>query len=268
MSEEGELGLVKTGTLADRIANRIVRHFPGPRINVETARPIVSFTFDDAPETAFSRGAARLESVGARGTYYIAGGVLERKRADGPFLSAEACGELAERGHELACHTFSHRKLAQYGRRALAEDLERSAAFLTECDGRTGARNFAVPYIMSWPPAQGELRRRFLTSRGGMPGINRGTVDPFNLVAHELRDGGPEAGALAPVLDDLCASPGWLIFFTHDVAASEFGCTEDRLAALIDAVLARGCTIATVDGAIDLLGLRARLGRDHEARPA
>ncbi len=268
MSDEGEQGRVKTGTLADRIANRIVRHFPGPRVTMAPARPIVSFTFDDAPETAFSRGAPRLEAVGARGTYYIAGGLLGRPRADGPLLSAEACGELAERGHELACHTFSHRKLAQYGRRALAEDLERSAAFLTECDGRMEARNFAVPYIMSWPPAQGELRRHFLTSRGGMPGINRGAVDPFNLVAHELRDGGPDVAAMAPVLDDLCAAPGWLILFTHDVAGSEFGCTEDRLAALIDAVLERGCTIATVDGAIDLLGLRERLGRDHEARQA
>jgi peptidoglycan/xylan/chitin deacetylase (PgdA/CDA1 family) len=261
MNGQGGETDVKTDTLTDRIANRVVRHFPGPRVAIAPQRPIVSFTFDDVPETAFTNGAPILEAVDARGTFYLAGGLVGQRRTSGSYISMDSCRELGRRGHELACHTFSHKKLSLYDRQALAADLDRNAAFLSACDGRNGKRNFAVPYTMSWPPAQRELRRRFLTSRGGMRGINRGPVDPFNLAAYELRDGGPDLDTLAPILDDLCASSGWLVFFTHDVTPepTEYGCTQARFAALAHAVLERGCTIATIEGAVDLLGLRAML---------
>ena len=37
--------------------------------------PLVSFTFDDVPDSAFVNGAAVLERRGLRGTFYIASGI-------------------------------------------------------------------------------------------------------------------------------------------------------------------------------------------------
>lgn len=249
----------KIGTLGDRMANRILRHFPGPRVEIAPVRPIVSFTFDDVPESAWTHGAPILEAAGARGTFYLSGGLVGRQEPSRRLISLEGCRDLAARGHELGCHTFAHRKLASLGAAGLAADLDRNAAFLAGCDGRTGPRNFAVPYTMSWPLAQPELRRRFRTSRGGERGINRGPVDPYNLATHELRDGGLEADAVGTLLDDLLARPGWLIFFTHEIAASptEFGCTEANFAHLVAEAARRGCEILNVEAAVEALGFSA-----------
>lgn len=67
----------KIGTLADRINNRLVRYFPGPTVQVEAASPIVSFTFDDVPESSWTNGARILEEEGARGTFYISGNFVD-----------------------------------------------------------------------------------------------------------------------------------------------------------------------------------------------
>ena len=40
------------------------------------AGPIVSFTFDDFPRSAYSVGGAMLEKFGARGTYYVTAGLM------------------------------------------------------------------------------------------------------------------------------------------------------------------------------------------------
>lgn len=249
---------MKVGTLSDRLANRVVRHFPAQRLRIAPERAVVSFTFDDAPETAWTHGAPVLEAAGARGTYYVCGGLAGTMLEGRALIPSDGYADLAARGHELACHTFSHGKLASYRRERLRADLDRNAAFLEELDGRSDRRNFAVPYTMSWPPAQSELRRRFTTSRGGQRGINRGQVDPFNLLTMELRDGGLPREVSDALLDDLAVRPGWLIFLTHDVAEEPmpFGCTTDRFARLVEAIAMRGFPILTVDAAIDMLGMR------------
>lgn len=257
MTHNGQSQPHRIGTLGDRLANRIVRHFPGPRVRIAPARPIVSFTFDDVPESAWRNGAALLEDAGVRGTFYIAGGLVGGSEYGRPTISREGCLDLARRGHELASHGFVHHKLGSFSRDGLKADLDRNALFLEECDNTAGRRNFAVPYTMSWPPALPELRRRFQTSRGGQPGINRDLVDPHNLLAVELRDGGLDSASARQWIDDVVAQPGWLIFFTHDILPedSEFGCTTERFSALVEMAITSGCEVLTIRAAAEKLGL-------------
>lgn len=244
----------KIGTLGDRIANRLVRHFPHRSILVAPEKPIISFTFDDAPESAWQNGADILEDQHARGTYYIAGALAGRTGASGRFIGPEGCMDLAARGHELASHTFAHRKLADYSASALIEDLDRNDAYLTQFDGRTGPRNFAVPFTMASPAIQPMLRKRFRTSRGGQGGVNRGLVDPHYLSVLELRPETQEARVTA-IYDELERATGWLVVFTHDVSdtPSAFGYRRSGLARLVAEAARRGFTITTVDGAMDQL---------------
>src|ERR1700730_17337813 len=118
--------------LLDRIATRLVRHFPGPRQPITRARPVVSFTFDDVPETALTNGAGILEAHEARGTFYVSGGLSGRDDYGCSMLSGEGYGELAARGHELACHTFSHASVRTFSVKRLAEDLDRNARYLAD----------------------------------------------------------------------------------------------------------------------------------------
>ena len=56
-------------TLADRLHRRPVK--------LELPAPIVSFTFDDAPKSAFDTGGKILREHGARGTFYVSLGLLD-----------------------------------------------------------------------------------------------------------------------------------------------------------------------------------------------
>ncbi|MBM7329532.1 polysaccharide deacetylase family protein, partial [Agrobacterium sp. S2] len=109
----------KIGTIADRVNNRLVRYFPGPTARIETSEPIVSFTFDDVPASAWTSGARILENENVRGTFYISGVFIDRHDEPQDMISARGCSELATAGHELACHTYSHRKLSSFSRRGL-----------------------------------------------------------------------------------------------------------------------------------------------------
>ncbi|HWJ87743.1 MAG TPA: polysaccharide deacetylase family protein [Pelagibacterium sp.] len=246
---------LKIGTLGDRVANRLVRHFPRRTLEVLPRTPIVSFSFDDAPESAWRNGADILERHGARGTYYVCGGLADKQGESGRLIGAAGCTDLAARGHELASHTFSHRKLAAYTRRALVDDLDRNDAYLAQFDGRTTPRNFALPFTMASPAAQPLLRQRFRTSRGGQTGINRGLIDPYYLSTLELRPDTSLASVNA-VYDALAVDAGWLVVFTHDVAddPSPYGYSGTALDAVVREAVQRGFTIATVDGAMDILG--------------
>lgn len=251
-----ESGAQKIGTLADRIANRLVHHLPGPRVTLAPSQSIVSFTFDDAPRSAFAYGAPILEAAGGRGTFYLAGALIESKRSELALLSPNDAADLVARGHELGCHTFSHPKLSTMTQEALAADLDRNDAFLAAIDNRPALRNFAVPFTMATPLRQPLLRRRFRSSRGGRPGINRGLTDLHYLSAVELRESFLDASGIDSLLDDLEQSPGWLILFTHHIAddpAGGFGIREKTFASLVGSVARRGFAMLNVDAALDRL---------------
>lgn len=249
---------LKIGTLADRIANRLTRSFPGPRAEIAPERPIVSFSFDDAPRTAWEYGAPILEDAGGRATYYLAGGLIEAGQKELQLMTPEEGSDLAARGHELGCHTWAHPKLSAISGKALAADLERNAAFLTALDGRKSHRNFAVPYAMATPLRQKLLRQKFRTSRGGRAGINRGLTDLHYLSAVELRESFLDASGIEKWLDDLEQAPGWLILFSHHVAGNSpggFGVSPKTFATVVESVARRGFAMLTIDAALDQLGL-------------
>jgi hypothetical protein len=101
------------------------------------------------------------------------------------------------------------------------------------------------------------LRRRFRTTRGIMPGINRDSVDPHNLAAVELRADQSYLDAADRWLEDVLQKGGWLIIFTHDVSPtpSFYGCPEDRFQGLVRKAASGGAKIMTVDAAARTLGL-------------
>ena len=70
--------------------------------------PIVSFTFDDFPRSAYLVGAPILEAFGGRGTYYVTTGFLNTSDGLGDLFRVEDLHELLERGHELGTQTFHH----------------------------------------------------------------------------------------------------------------------------------------------------------------
>src|SRR6516165_198967 len=80
-------------TRASRKVRRLLADQFGRRtLSIKTPVPIVSFTFDDAPVTAFREGRGILKQFGARATYYVSLGLLDAETEVGKIASV---GDLA-----------------------------------------------------------------------------------------------------------------------------------------------------------------------------
>ena len=71
-------------------------------------RAIVSFTFDDFPQSAWKSGGRILGEYGASGTYYTSLGLMGKTTPVGRMFEREDLEAVAEAGHEVACHTYDH----------------------------------------------------------------------------------------------------------------------------------------------------------------
>lgn len=208
-------------------------------------RPVVSFTFDDVPESAVHEGAPALEAEGVRGTWYLCAGLFGRDGHMGRFADAGDARRLASAGHEVACHTRDHIDCHRADDERLLADVEANVAALRALGG--SADHFAFPYGEVGPRAKGLLGPRYGSLRGVHAGLVHDGGDRNQLPAVGIEGEDGEAGARGWI-DRAVAEKGWLILFTHDVRAnpSPWGCTPEALARLVRYAKGQGCDIRTV----------------------
>ncbi len=93
-----------------KVSHRLAMHLPVGRVRLRNAAPMVSFTFDDLSKSAVTSGADMLEAHGARGTFYVSGGLVGVDTANWPSGNNDDVLSLHRRGHEIGCHTFSQQR--------------------------------------------------------------------------------------------------------------------------------------------------------------
>lgn len=251
---------------ADRFARLAARNVFRRTVEARNTRPIVSFTFDDIDASAATTGAAVLERHGVRGTFYIAGTLCD---GNAPFATLAQCHDLARRGHEIGCHTYSHLAVRSLSPAALTRDLDRNAAHLRDA-AMPPLTSFAFPFNAPTLRAKRALSRRFLTSRGGVPGINAGAVDMAFLRAVGINDDAFSERNASEWVERACTSNGWLVFFLHDVspqpppgeARIRPGCTPEILDAAVRIAVSSGAEVLSVRDAA------ARVSGMHPGEPA
>jgi peptidoglycan/xylan/chitin deacetylase (PgdA/CDA1 family) len=239
-----------------RVNNRLARHLVTAPFRLRNTSPMVSFTFDDAPISAVTVGATMLEEYNARGTFYIAGGLADSWSGDWHNIGADDIVGLHRRGHEIACHTFSHVRAPDLDTAAMAAEIENNRRYLLALDPSIKIENFAYPYGLASISRKRQLGKTFHSSRGIIPGVNSGTVDLQHLRATPLVDQHLDAEGIERAFDEAIASNGWLIFYGHDVAAppSRYGCSPSLLRHALDAASRRQIPILSVANALRQAG--------------
>jgi peptidoglycan/xylan/chitin deacetylase (PgdA/CDA1 family) len=233
-------------SLKGKLRRRLVRLVQRRPAAAAPTRPMVSFSFDDAPSSAAGLGAALLEARGLRGTYYISAGLADSESPMGRMAGHAEIERLALAGHEIGCHTYSHLDLGQADSAATAADVGRNQAAL-EAWRLPRAKSFAYPYGDVSAPAKRALSGRFTTLRALHHGVIGKGADLNQTPAVGIE--GPDGEATARRwLATAKAQKAWLILYTHDVAQtpSPWGCTPAALERLIDQALADGFEVVTV----------------------
>lgn len=241
-----------------RIQAHLMRRFAPKTLHVTSARAVISFTFDDVPDSTLYYGATILEKYGLRGTFYIAGHLAGRSETTRQLINENGIAELAERGHEIGCHTFSHPNIATLSGVQLQSETDQNRAFLNRVldkhQGKAGSQlNFAYPYNAVSYFAYRRMAKNYRSCRAGENRINRGATCLQMLFGMEIGRPDEEVTQLKAEIDAVKAQPGWLIFFTHDISETPtpYGCTPAAFERLVQYAVQSGCEILTVNEALN-----------------
>lgn len=239
-----------------RLDNRLARHLRPRPFRLNNKRPMVSFTFDDAPVSAVTTGADMIEEFDARGTYYVSGGLADTWSGNWTNAGAADIVRLHRKGHEIACHTYSHTRTTDVSAAEMATEIERNRNYLQGLDSSIRIENFAFPFGMGSFLRKQQLGNAFRSSRGILPGVNSGTVDLLYLNAMSLMDCEIDCDRIDRAFDEALEKNGWLIFFSHDVAAepSPYGCSPKLLRHALEAAARRNMANVRVTEALQLAG--------------
>lgn len=235
-------------TLASGLARR--------SLPLRSSRPIVSFTFDDAPSSAFIRGREILESYGARGTYFVSLGLLGATTEVGPMASPEDIVAAREAGHELGCHTYDHLDAWLVSPDRYVASIEANSRALQQLCPDAQFATFAYPKSGATLATKREAARRFACCRGGGQSPNVYVADLALLKACFLdRRTGMDVPAARSLIDYNADRRGWLIFATHDISHNPtlFGIADDAFDAIVAYAARTGAVLLPVVAAQQFL---------------
>ena len=227
--------------------------------------PIVSFTFDDFPRSAYTVGGKILESFSARGTFYTAFGLMNTPSHCGDNFRGDDLGKLVADNHELASHTFHHLSSRKTSVRAFVDDVVRGKAAIHGLPGIRATDNFAYPFGAVTARAKKAVGQKMSSCRSIFPGINGPVVDLNLLRANPLYGDVDELDSVRELLRKNTERRGWLIFYTHDVQAtpSRYGCTPAFMEAAVKLAAKSSAKILTVNDVLKL----ARQVNTAESKP-
>jgi peptidoglycan/xylan/chitin deacetylase (PgdA/CDA1 family) len=247
--------------LITRIKRRLARHVPTKLVPMRNSVPLVSFTFDDVPESAYVNGAAVLDEYGMRGTFYIASGTCGSTDTYWRVIGRDQVRDLHERGHEIGCHTFSHRAVDDLDAHELNEECRRNLENLRDLCPDIQLSSFCYPFGCVSLPRKIQLQNRFDTCRSIFEGVNSGVIDLALLRVIELYDRTLTRDKLNHVLRRARQTTGWIIFYAHDVSErpTHMGCSPGLLRKTIEEIRKQDIPCYTVAESLPLIGHSPRM---------
>jgi peptidoglycan/xylan/chitin deacetylase (PgdA/CDA1 family) len=252
--------------LRTRVARRIARHLRTKPFVMRNTAPLVSFTFDDVPDSAYTNGAAVLDDYGIRGTFYIAGGTCGTSDTYWRVIEHGQVRDLHARGHEIGCHTFSHAPVDELDAQAMEAEWRRNFETMRALCADIEITNFCYPFGVVSLRRKLQLQKHFDTCRGIFEGVNAGTIDLSLLKVIELYDRTLSRDKLRHVLRSARDRNGWVVFYAHDVTQqpSLMGCSPALLRTVIDTVRSQNIACLSIRQALPAIGYSSKreLGTD------
>jgi len=248
------------GKLMQRVASKsrrtLAANLRRRPLRIDSPVPLVSFTFDDAPRSAFETGADLLEASGVRATYYVSLGLLDAETEIGRVGDLDCLRRAVAAGHELGCHTFDHLDAWHVSPGRYIDSVDANQAALTRYLPGMVFRTFAYPKSGPTLRVKAALERRFDCCRAGGQTFNRGSADrnALNAVFLDKRAGVDLTSAKALIAEN-ARMRGWLIFVAHGIEerSSPFHCTPEYLREIVRSAVDSGADLLPVTEALQQL---------------
>jgi peptidoglycan/xylan/chitin deacetylase (PgdA/CDA1 family) len=240
---------------------RTMANFFGRRmVAIKLSAPIISFTFDDAPKSAFEIGGSILRAHRAKATFFISFGLLGLETEVGAIASQNDLVIAVNEGHELGCHTFDHLDACQTSTEQFMASVLENGQALNKIIPGADFITFAYPKNGATLSIKPHLQKRFICCRGGGQTTNVGNADLNQLKACFLDNRQKvDINFVKKLIDYNSISRGWLIFATHDLSdnPSPYGCTPEFFAEVVEYAASSGSLLLPVKDACSKLKIIA-----------
>ena len=235
-------------------ANKIIQK----KISVNLPHPIISFCFDDIPDSAITNGSRILNKYGFKGTYYVCMTLSDNHDKNKPYFNHSLLKQLVENGEEIACHTADHLTLYNIRRQELLKNLMKNQQKIDELIPGYQFKNFSYPRGQQTFRSKYLLKKIYRSARGVKAGMHIKEMDIYNLYANELREGF-KLDEVYSLIEKAIKHNAWLIFYTHEVEnnPSDYGCTPEYFETVIKYCADRKLNVCTIDKAIDTIMMYA-----------
>jgi peptidoglycan/xylan/chitin deacetylase (PgdA/CDA1 family) len=225
------------------------------RVDVRLEVPLVSFTFDDAPASAFVQGGGILSDHGYAGTFYVALSLMNSPEVDKNFTQ-EHLETALRRGHELGCHTYGHIDLSDTDGTDARRDIEMNGIRMQSRIPGFRFNNFSYPFGAQSAGIKRFISTKYRSARGISAGVNGTGTDLYNLKAVKLYEHKYPLSYIFKQMDAAEAQGGWLILYTHDVDKNPtpYGCSPAYFEAVARECARRNTAVRSVDAALNQIG--------------
>jgi peptidoglycan/xylan/chitin deacetylase (PgdA/CDA1 family) len=163
---------------------------------------------------------------------------------------------LYRKGHEIGCHTFSHKRACDLDAPSMAREIALNRQYFRTLDATITPGNFAYPFGYGSFVRKRQLKAEFTSCRSIVPGVNSGTVDLQFLHALPLIDRRIDRDGIERAFDNAAINNGWLIFYSHDVAdrPSPYGCSPALMNQALEAASRRQIPVLNMAEALRCAG--------------
>lgn len=235
-----------------KIKRTIACSFVKKRIPLNLPEAMISFSFDDIPDSAITNGARILHKYGYKGTYYVSMDLKANNDSSKSYFDHSKLKQIVHGGHELACHTANHLRFYQANRKQIIQDLKKNQQRIDELIPGYTLRNFSYPAGEQTFRSKLILKRQYKSARGVSAGLHVKSVDLYNLYGNELGGDITLEGTLA-LIDEAIKSKAWLIFYTHEVEANPtiYGCTPEFFEQVVSYCHQKQLMVHTINDALN-----------------
>ena len=181
--------------------------------------PIITITFDDGWESAYSEGLPILNKYGLKTTQYVLGDQFK----DPQYMSEAQIRSLVAGGHEIGAHTMSHSDLTTLTEDKLTWELSEPDRRLSALTGYD-IKEFATPLGASNNTVVAHTQKYYRSLRNtdvdpaivGDEDLNLPGFNPNNINAYTVRDT-TTIEDLQKLIDYTIKRKGWLVLTYHQV---------------------------------------------------
>lgn len=222
-------------------------------------RPLVSLTFDDGWESAYTEVLPLLDWYKMPATFYIISNVIGEKR----YLSKEELLAIFEKGHEIGAHSIDHSDLANLLPSLVEEQLARPKKLL-EALIKVPVTDFAAPYGSVSPAVLKLLPKYYASNRSSKEGYN--TMIGFNrygLLVQQIKRS-TTIDEIKAQLEFAQKNRFWLIYMYHQVDEGDlaWSTTTEKFEQQLKAIQDSNIPVVTVrEGLIEVM--QQISGEDH-----